>query len=160
MIIVIMGVAGSGKTTIGQALGRALGCSFYDSDDFHSTSAKEKMAKGIGLTDEDREPWLKELSSQMKVWESQNPQTILACSALKQKYRDQLAQAALVEWVYLKGNKALIAERLKVRQGHFVSSALLDSQFEALEEPKKALVLDISESPEFLVFSLLGHFRA
>jgi gluconokinase len=160
MIIVLMGVAGSGKSTLGQALARALACPFYDSDDFHSPGAIEKMTKGIGLTDEDRQPWLAELAAQMKVWESQNPKTVLACSALKQKYRDQLAQAAPVEWVYLRGNKDLIAERLKARQGHFVSTSLLDSQFAALEEPKKALILDISESPQSLIFTLLGHFRA
>jgi gluconokinase len=160
MIIVLMGVSGSGKTTLGRALARALGCPFYDSDDFHSAEAKAKMAQGIGLNDADREPWLKELSAQMKVWESQNSKTVLACSALKQKYRDQLARSAPVEWVYLKGDADLIRQRLADRQGHFVSTSLLESQFEALEEPKKALVLDISETPESLVFTLLGHFRA
>jgi gluconokinase len=160
MIIVLMGVAGSGKSTLGQALARALGCPFYDSDDLHSPEAIEKMTKGIGLTDEDRQPWLAELAARIKVWESQTPKTVLACSALKQKYRDQLAQAGSVEWVYLKGDTALIAERLKSREGHFVSASLLDSQFQALEEPKKALVLDISESPQSLIFTLLGHFRA
>lgn len=160
MIIVLMGVAGSGKTTVGRSLARALGCPFYDSDDFHSVEAKEKMAKGIGLTDADRQPWLAELVRRMKVWDTESPQTVLACSALKQSYRDQLAQGASLEWVYLKGSPDLIYQRLEERQGHYASTALLESQFEALEEPRKALVLDISESSENLVFSLLAHFRA
>ncbi len=160
MIILLMGVAGSGKTTVGKALAQALGCPFYDSDDLHTPEAKNKMAQGIGLTDEDRKPWLEELAQCLKVWNVESPRTVVACSALKQKYRDLLNQAAPIEWVYLKGDKTLIAERLKARKGHFVSEALLNSQFEALEEPKKALVLDVFESPESLVFTLLGHFRA
>jgi len=160
MIIVLMGVAGSGKTTVGKALAQALNCPFYDSDDFHTPEAKQKMARGIGLTDEDRKPWLDELVQRMKVWNIENPWTVLACSALKQRYRDQLAQAASVEWVYLKGSSELIRQRLNQRQGHYAGADLLESQLEVLEEPRKALVLDISESVESLVWGLLGYFRA
>jgi gluconokinase len=160
MIIVLMGVTGSGKTTVGKDLAKALNCPFYDSDDFHSSETKEKMARGIGLTDEDRKPWLDQLAERMKTWNIESPRTVLACSALKQKYRDQLGRAAPVEWVYLKGSSEVIRQRLDQRQGHYAGAALLESQLEVLEEPRKALVLDISESVESLVLGLLGHFRS
>jgi carbohydrate kinase (thermoresistant glucokinase family) len=158
MIIILMGVAGCGKTTVGKQLSLALGCPFYDSDDFHTPEARLKMTNGEALTDEDRQPWLEELNRKMKKWNVQSHQTVLACSALKQKYRDLLVQGNDVTWVYLKGTKTLIHERLKRRQGHFASVNLLDSQFDSLEEPSKAIVLDISLSPERLVESLIPHF--
>jgi carbohydrate kinase (thermoresistant glucokinase family) len=158
MIIVLMGVSGCGKTTIGKQLSLALGCPFYDGDDFHSSGARLKMTNGVALTDEDRQLWLEELNRKMKKWNLQSHQTVLACSALKQKYRDLLSHETEVVWVYLKGDKALIKERLQQRQGHFASPNLLDSQFDSLEEPQKAIVLDISAKPERLVEALILHF--
>jgi gluconokinase len=158
MIIILMGVAGCGKTTVGKQLSLVLGCPFFDSDDFHSPEARLKMTQGVALTDEDRQPWLEELNRKMKKWNVQSHQTVLACSALKQKYRDLLAQGNEVIWVYLKGTQTLVRERLERRQGHFASVNLLDSQFAALEEPAKAIILDISASPERLVESLIPHF--
>jgi gluconokinase len=158
MIIILMGVAGSGKTTVGKQLSLALGCPFFDSDDFHSPEARLKMTNGEALTDGDRQPWLEELNRKMKKWNVQSHQTVLACSALKQKYRDLLEQGNSVAWVYLKGEKGLVQERLQNRRGHFAGVNLLDSQFESLEEPSKAIVLDISSSPERLVESLIPHF--
>jgi gluconokinase len=158
MIIILMGVAGCGKTTLGKQLALALHCPFYDADDFHSPESRLKMSRGEALTDQDRQPWLEELNRQMKKWEIQSPRTVLACSALKQKYRDLLSQNSEVTWVYLRGDKAMIQERLEKRQGHYATAQLLDSQFASLEEPQNAIVLDISVSPERLIEALIPHF--
>ena len=158
MIIILMGVAGSGKTTLGKQLSLALHCPFYDGDDFHSPEGRLKMSRGEALTDEDRQPWLEDLVRNMKKWNVQNPQTILACSALMQKYRDFLSQGSTVSWVYLRGDKALIRERLEKRQGHYATAQLLDSQFESLEEPSNAIVLEISNTIERLVEALIPRF--
>jgi gluconokinase len=158
MIIVLMGVAGSGKTTLGKQLSLALHCPFYDGDDFHSPEARLKIGRGEALTDEDRQPWLEDLNRNMKKWNVQSPRTILACSALKQKYRDFLSRDIEITWVYLRGDKALIGKRLKERQGHYATASLLDSQFESLEEPTNAIVLDISNPPERLVEALIHYF--
>lgn len=160
MIIILMGVSGCGKTTVGRQLAQALSCSFYDADDFHLAAAKEKMSRGIGLTDDDRQPWLEKITHEMKRWESQGSQTVLACSALKQKYRDLLSQGLPVSWVYLKGDKAVLLKRLENRKGHYASTSLLDSQLDALEEPQNALILDISASMEDIVKNLVSHFKA
>lgn len=154
MIIVLMGVSGSGKTTVGRKLAAALSCPFHDGDDYHSREAKEKMSRGVALADEDRAPWLQTLAGEMKKWEAKGPLSILACSALKQKYRDLLSQEAPVQWVHLKGDKALIRSRLEARQGHFAKD-LLDSQFEVLEEPKEAMVIDISPDSDKIVEALV-----
>lgn len=158
MVIVLMGVSGSGKSTIGPKLAAALGCPFYDGDDYHSREAKEKMGRGTALTDEDRAPWLRTLAGEMKKWEAKGPLSILACSALKQKYRAQLSQEVPVQWIHLKGDKALIRSRLEARQGHFAKD-LLESQFEALEEPKEAMVIDISADPGKIVDELVKKLR-
>lgn len=158
MIIVLMGVAGSGKTTLGKQLSLALHCPFYDGDDFHSPEARLKMGRGQALTDKDRLPWLEDLNRNMKKWNIQSPRTILACSALKQKYRDFLSRDIEITWVYLRGDKTLISKRLKERQGHFATAPLLDSQFESLEEPENAIVLDIFNPPERLVEALIHYF--
>jgi carbohydrate kinase (thermoresistant glucokinase family) len=158
MIIILTGVAGSGKTTLGKQLSLALHCPFYDGDDFHSPEARLKMSRGEALTDEDRQPWLQDLNRNMKKWNIQSPRTILGCSALKQKYRDFLSRDVEITWVYLRGDKALIRKRLEERQGHYATALLLDSQFESLQEPDNAIVLDISNSPERLVETLIPHF--
>jgi gluconokinase len=158
MIIVLMGVSGSGKTTLGKQLSLALQCPFYDGDDFHTPEARLKMSRGEALTDEDRQPWLEDLSRKIKKWNVQSPQTILACSALKRKYRDFLSQYSKITWVYLKGDKATIKKRLEQRQGHYAGVSLLDNQFESLEEPSNAIILDVLNPPERLVETLIPHF--
>ena len=137
-----MGVSGSGKTVLGQKLSRILGCPFLDADDYHSAANREKMSKGIPLTDEDRESWLTDLAVVARLLQIKSPLSLLACSALKQKYRDRFS-GEKVCWIYLKGDKDLIQKRLEGRTGHFAGEALLDSQFNALEEPLDALVVDI-----------------
>jgi gluconokinase len=155
MIIILMGVAGSGKTTIGHKLALAMGCPFYDGDDYHSRANREKMARGIPLTDGDRSSWLQTLHAEMKMWEEKNPRTFLACSALKQKYRDLLSDRIPVRWIYLKGDAGILRQRLRERQGHFAGPDLLESQLQILEEPVDAIRVDIGQEPGTIVKQLL-----
>ncbi len=154
-----MGVAGSGKTTIGKKLAEMLACPFYDADDFHPVRNKEKMSRGEPLNDEDRAPWLEAISKELKSREGKNGLCVLACSALKQKYRDFLSKDLPVQWVYLKGSKELIRERLKSRKGHFADEGLLESQFRDLEEPQDAYVVDISRDSTEIALELLKKFE-
>lgn len=146
-----MGVQGSGKTTTGSRLARRLGWEFLDADDLHSADNRDKMARGISLTDEDRLPWLRVLHERILLWEKGGVPAVLACSALKQSYREILGQGCRVGWIYLKGDPRLVEERLRERQGHFAKADLLMSQFEALEEPAQALWIDIHEEPDMIV---------
>jgi gluconokinase len=133
MIIIIMGVAGSGKTTIGSLLARELGWKFYDADDFHSELNRAKMSQGISLTDEDRADWLITLKELIAQNIQQNAPAILACSALKNSYRDTLKVNEQVKFIYLQGTYEQIKKRLNDRSGHFMSAGMLDSQFQTLE---------------------------
>lgn len=151
MVIVLMGVSGSGKTTVGHLLAERVGATFYDADDFHPRANVEKMRSGIPLTDEDRRPWLEELRSLIVSCLERGERAVLACSALKEEYRECLQVDAQVEFVYLKGDYSLIEERLKSRQGHFMKQGLLESQFEALEEPRRALYVEVDAPPEEIV---------
>ena len=151
MIIVVMGVTGSGKTTIGNLLARRLGWEFADADDFHSSANKEKMRKGIPLTDADRLPWLAAIHEQIAKWVALKQNVILACSALKQSYRQKIWNGPEVQFVYLKGSYELIAERLRARKGHFADEHILAGQFRDLEEPSDAVAVDIRGSPEEIV---------
>jgi gluconokinase len=151
MILALMGVSGSGKTTVGRKLAASLGCPFFDADDFHSPASRAKMGQGRGLTEEDRAPWLETLGSAMAEWEASYPKTVLACSALKRAYREKLSGTAPVRWIYLKGDRALIRERMEKRKGHFAGTALLESQFGDLEEPRNALIVDIGDEPDEIV---------
>jgi gluconokinase len=137
-----MGVEGSGKTTVGKSLAQDLGWRFVDADDFHSASNKEKMSRGIPLDDADRGPWLRAIHDfiENQVEEGQN--LVLACSALKQSYREQLRKGLEMKVVYLKGNFELFYSRLQERQAHFARESLLASQFESLEEPADAVTID------------------
>src|SRR5215510_826679 len=147
-----MGVSGSGKTTIGQRLAQELGWPLYDGDRFHPQANIAKMRRGMPLTDEDRWPWLQALRAHIETWVQQGMSAVLACSALRQAYREHLIiDEAEVKLVYLKGNYDLIRERLAQRQGHFMPPGLLASQFAALEEPEQGVVVDIVHPPDTIV---------
>jgi len=147
-----MGVSGSGKSTVGEALAQALAISFYDADDFHPPANIEKMQGGNPLNDQDRQPWLEILANKMAIWEESGG-AVLACSALKESYRNTLSKvpAEKIKWIYLKGSFELIAERMQQRKGHFFSAKLLQTQFDTLEEPKGAFVVDIKMSTEKII---------
>ena len=151
MIIVVMGVTGSGKTTIGTLLAERLGFIFADADDFHSAANKEKMHKGIPLTDADRQPWLAAMHQQIAKWIASKQSAVLACSALKNDYRRQLWTGPEAQFVYLRGSYELIAERLRQRKGHFADEQILAGQFADLEEPTDAISVDIAPAPEKIV---------
>lgn len=151
MIVVVMGVSGCGKSTVGELLARRLGLPSYDADEFHPPENVRKMASGQPLTDDDRRPWLETLARAMAGWEASGG-AVLACSALKGSYREVLRGAgAEVRFVYLRGDRDTIAERMKHRRGHYMPLSLLDSQFAALEEPADAIVVDIDGAPEEIV---------
>lgn len=147
MIIVVMGVSGSGKTTVGSLLARDLNFPFFDADDFHSAENRAKMSQGIPLTDEDRADWLQTLRALLL----NIPHGVLACSALKRSYRHILAIHDQVHFVYLKGAFEQVESRLKKRTDHYMPVKLLASQFEALEEPEDALIVDIAHTPEDII---------
>jgi gluconokinase len=151
MIIIIMGVAGSGKTTIGSLLADELGWAFYDADDFHSEANRAKMSQGIALTDEDRAGWLLSLKDLIVQNIQQNTSAVLACSALKNSYRETLKVNERVKFIYLRGTYEQIKARLINRSGHYMSAGMLESQFQTLEEPQDILTIDISNSPQDIV---------
>ena len=156
MVIIVMGVSGSGKTTIGRALAAALHWSFSDADDFHSPANVEKMKKGIPLSDEDRDPWLRTIRRAIEQWKRDEPGHVLACSALKGSYRDILGQNDPdVKFVYLQGAFDVISQRLKERKSHFFNPALLRSQFDALETPEGALIIEVSNEPQEIIRTIL-----
>lgn len=140
-----MGVSGSGKSTLGMALARELGWDFFDADDFHSPENIARMAAGIPLADADRAPWLEALNRQLLATVQADRHPVLACSALKEKYRARLLEGLQgIALIYLKGSFDEIRSRLSSREGHYMKAGMLRSQFEALEEPEEALVLDVS----------------
>lgn len=150
-IILVMGIVGSGKTTIGRLLAQQLGREFADADSFHSAENVEKIRQGIALTDADRAPWLRALRDAILTWIAERKNVVLACSALKQKYREELLLSPEVKLVYLKGSRELILSRLRARHGHFATEKLLASQLETLEEPEDAVSVDVSGAPEKIV---------
>lgn len=148
-----MGVSGSGKSTIGQLLSQKLGWPFYDGDDFHPPENVAKMRQGIPLTDEDRRSWLSTLRSLIE----QHQNAIIACSSLKESYREFLqGDRSDLVWIYLKGSYEEILERMQHRTNHFMKPQMLRSQFATLEEPKNALVIDISVSPDQIIDQIVG----
>jgi gluconokinase len=147
MVIVVMGVTGVGKTTVGRLVALDLGWAFLDADDFHSAANVTKMRSGTPLTDADREPWLAALRAEIDGRLQRGEPAVLACSALKQSYRDRLNASEAVSFVHLRGDPALIRERLMARSGHYMDPGLLASQFAALEEPESVLVVDVAGSP-------------
>ena len=153
MVIVLMGVAGAGKTTVGSRLADELSWQFCDGDSLHSWENIDKMKRGIPLNDEDRRSWLEEIRKVISGWVERDANAILACSLLKQSYRKSVLEGhhRSVRVVFLKADKLLLQERLANRTGHFLNSGLLDSQLSTLEEPDDALMLDASDAPEHLV---------
>jgi len=158
-LILLMGVAGSGKTTIGRLLARDLGWPYHEADDFHSEANKSKMGRGIPLDDTDRAPWLAAIRTAMEASVAANKPAVFTCSALKQQYRhvllEGLPQAALV---FLTGDRELLLARLQARSEHYMKPAMLDSQLATLEPPAGALTLDISQPPESLVAEIRRQF--
>jgi gluconokinase len=154
VIIIIFGVSGVGKTTVGELLARELGWHFYEADDFHSPANIEKMRRGVPLTDDDRWPWLENLRELIKRCIAAGENAVLACSALKRVYRKYLRVSAEVKFVFLHGDYAVIAKQLQRRRGHFLNPALLQSQFADLEEPRlneEALTIELGRPPQELV---------
>jgi len=159
MVILIMGVSGSGKSTVGSALARTVKGHFYDADDYHPAANVAKMRGGDPLTDEDREAWLRALRLSVDAWLLENDTFVLACSALTERIRGLLgADRTGVHLVYLNGSKELIGARMRDRD-HFMPAALLDSQFALLEPPERALDLDISQTPEELVTRIVADLK-
>jgi len=154
MIAIVMGVTGSGKTSVGRLLAQQLGWEFADADDFHPSANVEKISHGIPLTDEDRAPWLERLGIQIANWIANGQNAVLACSALKRTYRQELSVGPEVRFVYLKGSPELIRKRLQLRRGHFADEKILASQFADLEEPEAAVTVDISQAPEMIVAAI------
>jgi len=159
-----MGVSGSGKSLIGAALARALGIDFVEGDEYHPAENVERMARGIALTDEDRAGWLHALAGRIREAKDASTGLVMTCSALKRSYRDILrAEASELRFVFLKGERVLIAERLAGRRGHFMHPSLLESQFAALEDPspdENAWVCDIRQSPQDIVAALVARASA
>ena len=160
MIIVVMGISGSGKTTVGKALASALGIPFYDADDFHPQDNIVKMEQRIPLQDLDRESWLEILSKNLTQWEAATG-AVLACSALKEMYRTVLSSGVNndMTWVYLYGRSELIKKRMAGRKGHYFKPELLDSQLADLEPPQYGLHFNISSSADHIVKSILDKLR-
>jgi gluconokinase len=146
-----MGVTGVGKTTVGNLLAQQVGWEFLDADDFHSEANLAKMRRGVPLNDEDRRPWLETLHAELTKRQGAGENIVLACSALKEDYRETLAAGLPVSFVYLKGNLTLIAERLRERRDHFADERILSGQFADLEEPAGALVIDVGVTPQEIV---------
>jgi len=159
MIIVVMGVSGSGKTTIGALLADALRCSFLEGDSLHSKENIEKMSHGIPLNDSDRAPWLAAIHARLLEFFKRGEDLVVACSALEQQYREVLTDGVPITWVYLKGSKELIRLRMEHRPKHFMKADMLASQFEALEEPSDAIVVDISLPSSAIVEQILARLR-
>jgi gluconokinase len=154
MIIIIFGVSGAGKTTIGKLLARELGWRFVEADDFHPAANIEKMWSGHPLTDEDRWPWLDCLRKQIEQLVSSGENAVLACSALKRAYRDRLRVSDEVKFVFLRGNYALVETQIRSRHRHFMDASLLQSQFDDLEEPQpdeNVLAVELGSTPEKII---------
>ena len=152
MVLILMGVSGSGKTTVGSKLAEALGWRYFEADDFHTPENVAKMSQGIPLSDADRAPWLAAMHQQIRDLNAAGEPGVMTCSALKQAYREALAGAEPdVHFVYLRGDLETIQGRLNARRDHFMPPGLLASQFRTLEEPAEALVIDIRQAPEAIV---------
>jgi gluconokinase len=165
MVVIVMGVSGSGKTAVGQALAARLGWTFEDADKWHPAANVEKMRNGQALADEDRKPWLQSLNKAIREWVAEGRDVVLACSALKASYRkalrDGIGDNDSVRFVYLKGTYEDIDQRLRQRQGHFMPESLLQSQFATLEEPEasEAFIVDARAPVATIVSAVLDGLR-
>jgi gluconokinase len=163
-VIVVMGVSGAGKTTIGKMLAERLGWEFADGDQFHSAANVEKMRSGVPLTDEDRQPWLKKIAQWVDGIRCTNGQSVTAISILKRSYRDiVIGERPDVRLVFLEGSRDLIAQRVAARRGHYMPASLLDSQFDTLEPPapdENAIRVSIKPAPEEIVSAVIEQLRA
>ncbi|OLC72534.1 MAG: gluconate kinase [Deltaproteobacteria bacterium 13_1_40CM_4_54_4] len=159
MIIVLMGVTGSGKSTVGKLLAQQLGWKFFEGDDFHSPANIEKMRRGMPLSDDDRRPWLEAIRESIRQMVERSENAVIACSALKHSYRQMLRITGEVVFVYLKANIDIVRERLKNRTGHFMNPNLIQSQFDTLEESEQALRVDASLPPGEIVRRIRTQLR-
>ena len=162
MVVIIFGVSGAGKTTIGELLAQELGWQFYEADDFHPRANIEKMREGVPLTDQDRSPWLKSLRELVNRCIAAGEDAVLACSALKRAYRRYLRVNAEVKLVFLRGEYGLIANQLRHRRGHFMNPALLQSQFADLEEPQAteaSMLIELGQGPHKLAQEIKRKLR-
>lgn len=158
MIVIVMGVSGSGKTTVGKLLAESLDWDFQDADDFHPAGNIEKMSRGIPLDDADRMPWLWQMQSAIADWLQAKKNVVLACSALKASYRSLLfGDRTGMKLIYLKGDFELISRRLQQRKNHYMKAGLLSSQFAALEEPHNVIVIDAAQPPEAIVQQIIDN---
>lgn len=153
-----MGVVGAGKTTIGILLAQKVGWQFADADDFHPKENIEKISQGIPLTDSDRAPWLAALHHAIEQWNADGRNVVLACSALKRSYRQEL-DAGRVQFIYLKGDYDLISRRLGSRSGHFATESILRSQLADLEEPLDAITITVDKSPDEIVSEIIRQVK-
>lgn len=159
-IIFIMGVSGSGKTTIGKLLSKKMGIPFFDADDFHAQENKEKMQSGQPLSDDDRSEWLQKIN-QLAVKAVQGKAAIIACSALKEKYRDVLCTGITKpQWIFLSGSYETIFNRIEKRQGHYMPASLLQTQFDSLEIPVDSFCISIQKEPGEIVADIYGQLNA
>lgn len=162
MIVVLMGVAGAGKTTVGKLLAASLRVKFFDADDFHSPEAIAKMKAGIPLDDADRALWLARLATQIRKLDMSGASAVFACSALKESYREELRAAAVqggMTFVFLRITPEVAAARLRARSDHYMHANLVESQFEALERPMDAIELRAERAPEVLVEQIRDALR-
>ena len=159
MVLLVMGVAGSGKTTVGSVLAKKLGWPFLDADDLHSPANREKMHRGIPLTDEDRLPWLRLIHEELVGRTSKGENTVLACSALRQSYREILCTGLEVTIIYLRATAKQLHQHFAARSNHFVGENLVPSQLATLEEPPDALVEDLGPSPEEIVTNICSRLE-
>jgi gluconokinase len=162
VIVIIFGVSGAGKTTIGRLLAEQLGWRFYEADDFHPRANIEKMRSGFPLTDDDRWPWLEWLRQQIERSLAARENAVLACSALKRAYRDRVRVSGAVKFVFLRGDYALVEKQLRSRHGHFMNATLLQSQFDDLEEPQPdehAVTIQLGRTPEEIVDRIRAKLR-
>jgi len=159
MVTLVMGTTGAGKTTVGKLLAERVGWTFLDADDFHPPANIEKMKHGIPLTDADRIPWLANIHAELLRLSQLNQNVVLACSALKQTYRDQLSSGLDFRVVYLRGTYDEMKHHIEARHGHFAGESILAGQFADLEEPANALILDVTQPPEQLVAEAISRLQ-